>query len=184
MSTSLVGDSATEAALKRQSLERYEVVHVAAHGFADTKFPERAALVLLGDTAAGEDGLLQPREIAHYNLRARLVVLSACDTAVGPTLGQEGVVNLARAFLVAGAGAVMTSLWQVDDTLSAALMRAFYGNLVRGETLADALHLAKGELGQRFGAKASGTVGAFQLIGDGSQRLSMAAGLRATGAAD
>ena len=117
--------------------------------------------MLLGDARTGEDGLLQPREIARYNLHARLVVLSACDTAVGPTLGQEGVVNLARAFLVAGAGAVLTSLWQVDDTLSAALMRAFYGNLVRGETLADGLRLAKGELSQRFGAKASGTLAPF-----------------------
>lgn len=174
-STLLVGDAATEAALMRLPLGRYEVLHLATHGFADTKFPERAALVLLGDAGAGEDGLLQPREIARYNLNARLVVLSACDTAVGPTLGQEGVVNLARAFLVAGAGAVMTSLWPVDDTLSASLMRAFYGRLARGETLTEALRGAKAELGQRFGAKASGTVGAFQLIGDGSKGLSMGA---------
>jgi CHAT domain-containing protein len=174
-STLLVGDAATEAALKRQPLGRYEVLHLAAHGFADTKFPERAALVLLGDSTAGEDGLLQPREIARYNLNARLVVLSACDTAVGPTLGQEGVVNLARAFLVAGAGAVMTSLWPVDDTLAAALMRAFYGRLARGATLSEALRSAKSELGQRFGAKASRTLGAFQLMGDGSARLSVGA---------
>jgi CHAT domain-containing protein len=174
-STLLVGDAATEAALKRQPLGRYEVLHLAAHGFADTKFPERAALVLLGDAGAGEDGLLQPREIARYNLNARLVVLSACDTAVGPTLGQEGVANLARAFLVAGAGAVMTSLWPVDDTLSAALMRAFYGRLAHGETLTEALRGAKAELGQRFGAKGSGTLGAFQLIGDGSKGLRIGA---------
>ncbi|MGE3507257.1 MAG: CHAT domain-containing protein [Vicinamibacterales bacterium] len=181
----LVGDSATEAAWKRQPLERYEVLHLAAHGFADTKFPERAALVLLGDSQASEDGLLQPREIARYKLRARLVVLSACDTAVGPTLGQEGVVNLARAFLVAGAGAVMTSLWPVDDTLSAALMREFYGHLARGETLTEALRRAKSELGQRFGAKGEATFGAFQLIGDGSRRLSIGAGgPRATGGGD
>lgn len=181
----LLGDSATEAALKRQPLERYEILHLAAHGFADTKFPERAALVLLGDGQAGEDGLLQPREIARYNLRARLVVLSACDTAVGPTLGQEGVVNLARAFLVAGARAVMTSLWPVDDTLSSALMRAFYGHLARGETLTEALRRAKSELGQQFGAKALATFGAFQLVGDGSQRLSIGAGgARATGGGD
>ena len=172
-STLLVGDAATEAALKRQPLSRYEVLHLAAHGFADTKFPERAALVLLGDAGAGEDGLLQPREIARYNLNARLVVLSACDTAVGPTLGQEGVVNLARAFLVAGAGAVLTSLWPVDDTLSGALMGAFYGRLAHGETLTEALRSAKAELGQRFGAKASGTLGAFQLIGDGSKGLNI-----------
>lgn len=181
----LVGDSANEAALKREPLERYEVLHLAAHGFADTKFPERAALVLLGDAGTGEDGLLQPREIARYNLGARLVVLSACDTAVGPTLGQEGVVNLARAFLVAGAGAVMTSLWAVDDTLSAALMRTFYGHLARGRTFTEALRRAKAEIRQQFGAKASGTVGAFQLIGDGSQRLSTAAErARAAGGGD
>ena len=76
----------------------------------------------------------------------------------------------------------MTSLWAVDDTLSAALMREFYGHLARGETLTEALRRAKTELGQRFGAKAWGTFGAFQLVGDGSQRLSIGAGgTRATG---
>lgn len=79
----------------------------------------------------------------------------------------------------------MTSLWAVDDTLSTALMREFYGHLARGETLTEALRRAKTELGQRFGGKASGTLGAFQLIGDGSQRLSVGAGaVRATGGSD
>jgi len=54
-------------------------------------------------------------------------------------------------------------------------MRSFYGRLARGDTLTAALRSAKGELGQRFGAKASGTLGAFQLIGDGSKRLSVGA---------
>ncbi len=76
-------------------------------------------------------------------------------------------------------------LWPVDDNLSSALMRAFYGHLVRGETLIEALRRAKIELGQRFGAKSSGTLGAFQLIGDGSQRLRIGAGVaRATGGSD
>jgi CHAT domain-containing protein len=59
----LAGDAATETALKNEDLSRYEVLHLAAHGFADQKFPERAAIVLLSDPGAGEDGLLQPREI-------------------------------------------------------------------------------------------------------------------------
>ena len=59
-------------------------------------------------------------------LRARLVVLSACETAVGPTIGQEGVLNVARAFLVGGASSVMMTLWPVSDATSAALMRQFY----------------------------------------------------------
>ncbi len=120
-----VGDAATETALKHEDLSRYEVLHLAAHGFADQKFPERAAIVLLSDPGAGEDGLVQPREIANFGLGARLVVLSACETAVGATIGQEGVLNIARAFLVGGAGSVMMTLWPVSDATSAALMRQF-----------------------------------------------------------
>lgn len=174
-STVLVGQAATEARLKAEPLHQYQVLHLAAHGVADDKFPERTAVVLLGDAASGEDGLLQTREITGFRLRARLVVLSACDTAVGPLLGQEGVVNLARAFLVAGAGAVMTTLWPVADSQSAGLMRGFYGRLARGQALGEALHGAKADLVAQFGGAASSTVAAFQLSGDSQQRLTLAA---------
>src|SRR5207237_3867681 len=78
----LTGDRATESALKAQRLDTFDVLHFAVHAFADPKFPERAALVLLNDPATGDDGLLQPREIGQFRLNASLVVLSACDTAV------------------------------------------------------------------------------------------------------
>ena len=110
----LTGDQATESALKRQALRDFEILHFAVHGVVDPKFPERAALVLLNDAASGEDGLLQPREISGFALNAEVVVLSACDTAVGPTIGQEGVLNLARAFLLAGARSVVMTLWAVE----------------------------------------------------------------------
>jgi CHAT domain-containing protein len=63
-------------------------------------------------------GLLQPQEIGPFPLNAGVVVLSACDTAVGPTLGQEGVLNIARAFLLADARSVITTLWGVSDVTS------------------------------------------------------------------
>lgn len=85
----LVGDSATEAALKRQPLERYEILHVAAHGFADTKFPSVRRWSYLVTVRPAKTGFCRPGGIARYNLHARLVVLSACDTAVGPTLGRK-----------------------------------------------------------------------------------------------
>ncbi|MEO7275271.1 MAG: CHAT domain-containing protein [Vicinamibacterales bacterium] len=66
----LTGDAATEAALKSQDLSRFGILHFAAHPFADPKFPERAAIVLLNDVAAGQVGLLQPREIAQFRLQA------------------------------------------------------------------------------------------------------------------
>jgi CHAT domain-containing protein/tetratricopeptide (TPR) repeat protein len=169
----LAGEEATEAALKGAPLSRFEVIHLALHGFADPKNPERAASVLLSDPARGEDGLLQPREIARLRLNARLVVLSVCDTAVGPTIGQEGVLNLARAFILAGAGAVMTTLWTVNDAASAALMKRFYGRLATGEDMATALANAKRLVAEAFGPKMLPSLAAFQLVGDGTQRLTL-----------
>jgi CHAT domain-containing protein len=167
----LVGDAATETAIKNEDLSRYQVIHLAAHGFADQKFPERAAIVLMSDPRAGEDGLLQPREIARYGLHARLVVLSACETAVGPTIGQEGVLNVARAFLVGGARSVMMTLWPVSDATSAALMRQFYEHLAQGDDVSEALRASKRAVVERFGPESVATTAAFQIVGDGAQRL-------------
>ncbi len=149
----------------------FEVLHFAVHAFAEPKFPERAALVLLNDSATGEDGLLQPREIGQFRLNAGVVVLSACDTSVGPTLGQEGVLNIARAFLLAGAQSVVTTLWAVSDATSTALMRHFYENLTAGRDVAEALARAKDAVAEQLGADASASVAAFQLVGVGDQPI-------------
>ena len=103
----LLGPSATEAAFKAAGLSECRVIHLAVHGFADSTFPDRAALVLLSDRLAGEDGFLQASEIVQLRLDADLVILSACDTAVGPLRGQEGIANLSKAFLLAGARMVV-----------------------------------------------------------------------------
>jgi CHAT domain-containing protein len=167
----LTGDRATESALKAQDLGTFEVLHFAVHAFAEPKFPERAALVILSDPVTGDDGLLQPREIGQFRLNARVVVLSACDTSVGPTVGQEGVLNIARAFLLAGAQSVITTLWAVSDATSTTLMRRFYENLTAGRDVAEALTRAKQTVAEQLGADALPTVAAFQLVGVGDQRI-------------
>ncbi len=86
----LLGPEATEAAFKAQPLADFEIIHIAAHGIAAAKFPDRAALVLGRDPKSGEDGLLQVREIRDLNLTADPVTLSACDTGVGPLQGEAG----------------------------------------------------------------------------------------------
>ena len=165
------GDQATESMVKAQALGDFDVFHFAVHAFADPKFPGRAALVLLNDPATGDDGLLQPREIGQFRLNAGVVVLSACDTAVGPTLGQEGVLNIARAFLLAGARSVITTLWAVSDTTSTAVMRRFYEHLAAGEDVAGALARAKVAVVEQFGADARATTAAFQVVGVGDHRM-------------
>jgi CHAT domain-containing protein len=151
----LVGKEATESAFKKQPLDQFRILHLAVHGFADTQYPERSALVLAPDPKAGEDGLLQVREIIRLRLNAELTTLSACDSGLGKLQGQEGVSNLVEAFLVAGSKSVVASLWSVDDVSTSALMEDFYGQLARGESSASALRKAKLDLLAKFGDQLS-----------------------------
>ena len=92
-----------------------------------------------------DDGYLSAEEIQHLDLSAcELVVLSACETALGSARAGEGLMSLRRAFSVAGADSVISSLWKVDDQATAQLMKDFYTNLwAKGMSRADALHQAK-----------------------------------------
>jgi CHAT domain-containing protein len=165
----LLEDKATEAAFKAQPLSEFQIIHLAVHGLANAKFPDRAALVLGSSAASSEDGLLQVREIRDLPLRADLVTLSACDTGTGKLLGQEGIASLERAFLLAGAKSVIASLWPADDTFTIALMKRMYQHLAEGADKGMALRQAKLDLLKEFGNQALPVYWAgFTLVGDGS----------------
>ena len=152
--TLLLGANATESAFKRSPLADYRILHLAVHGFASTSDPNRAALVLAKDATAGEDGLLQAAEIVQLKLNADLVILSACDTAVGPVQGEEGIATLSRAFLLAGARTVISTLWSVDDAFSLFLMKQFYQHLAAHEPAPYALAGAKRDMLRKYGSAA------------------------------
>jgi CHAT domain-containing protein len=151
----LFGKDATETAFKKEPLDQFRVLHLAVHGFADTQYPERSALVLGTDPKSGDDGLLQVREIIRLRLNAELTTLSACDTGVGKLQGQEGVSSLVEAFLVAGSKSVVASLWSADDTFASALMNRFYLRLGLGEDTGSALRNAKLDLLAKYGEQVS-----------------------------
>jgi CHAT domain-containing protein/tetratricopeptide (TPR) repeat protein len=153
-STQLAGTNATEAAFKHADLERQDVIHLSVHAVTDESHPDRAALVLMSDPAVGEDGILQAREIMNLRLNADLVVLSACDTAAGRLLGEEGIGTLSRAFQLAGAHSIVSTLWSVDDTFSLNLMKRFYTRLDAAESIAEALTGAKRDLLHEYGDRA------------------------------
>ena len=150
----LIGSAGTEAAFKRTAATQFGIIHLAVHGYASTVERNRSALVLLRDSAAGEDGFLQASEIVQLPIRANLVVLSACDTAIGPVEGEEGIAALSQAFLLAGARSVVSTLWSIDDAFSLYLMRQFYKHLAAHETAATALTKAKRDILTKFGAAA------------------------------
>jgi CHAT domain-containing protein/tetratricopeptide (TPR) repeat protein len=153
--TLLLGSNATESAFKHADLAQYRVIHLAVHGFASAADPNRSALVLLSDPAAGEDGFLQASEIVQLHLNADLIVLSACDTAIGPEEGEEGIAALSRAFLLAGAKAVVSTLWSINDAYSLVVMKQFYRHLAAHEPPAEALSKAKRDTLQEFGPAAA-----------------------------
>jgi CHAT domain-containing protein len=112
---------------------------------------DHAALVLLDDPQSGEDGLLQAPEIAQLPLRADLVVLSACDTAIGKVQGQEGIETLAHSFVIAGARSVISTLWSIDDNFSLALIKQFYQHYRTTGSAAIALAQAKRDMLRQYG---------------------------------
>jgi CHAT domain-containing protein/tetratricopeptide (TPR) repeat protein len=168
----LLGKDATETAFKREPLDQFRVLHLAVHGFADTQYPERSALVLGTDPQSADDGLLQVREIIRLRLNAELTTLSACDTGVGKLQGQEGVSNLVEAFLAAGSKSVVASLWSADDTFASALMDRFYQRLGQGEDTSSALRNAKLDLLAKYGDQVSPFYwAAFIAVGEASTPL-------------
>lgn len=147
----LQGSTATETNLKRALKQEFGYIHLAVHAFSSDN-PDRASLVVLSDPPNGEDGFVQASEIVQMRLPARLVVLSACETDVGPIQGEEGISALSTAFLLAGARTVVSTLWPIDDQTSFVLMQAFYRHLGTGESSADSLAEAKRDLLANYGA--------------------------------
>ncbi len=138
----LSGADASERALKETPLERYGIISLATHAVVDEKQPERSA-ILLAPGFGDEDGLLQIREIPDLALDGQLVILSSCRSSSGRILGGEGAQSLSRAFLQAGAGAVLASLWPLEDREASVLFSHFSRALGRGESVAGALRTAQ-----------------------------------------
>lgn len=124
-----VGAEAREGVVKSKA-PKYEVLHFATHGLLDNRNPMFSYLMLA--QAAGdpnEDGLLEAREIVNMDLRAKLAVLSACQTARGRVGAGEGVIGMSWALFVAGVPTTVASQWPVDSTSTTSLMIDFHRRL-------------------------------------------------------
>ena len=125
--------AANRETVLKTDLSQFRIVHFATHGWLDSERPQLSGIVLSLVNERGErrEGFLRLHEIYNLNLSADLVVLSACQTGLGKTIGNEGVIGLARGFMYAGSSRVISSLWNVDDAATSELMRVFYQKLLR-----------------------------------------------------
>lgn len=145
-STVLLRNEATEEKSKALSPQN-DIIHFASHAELSEEDPLSSAILLAKD--GKEDGRLEVREIFGMDLKANLVVLSACETGLGKISSGDELVGLTRAFIYAGTPSVVASLWKVEDSSTAALMASFYKNLktmTKVEALRQAqLQLIRGE---------------------------------------
>ncbi len=161
-----LGDSATEANFHRQA-PGSEALLISAHAELDTANPDFSSIRLAGQGQTfATNGVLDLLEVYDLDLRqTRLVVLSGCDTGQGALTQGDDLVSLNRAFLNAGAGNVIATLWKVDDQSSALLVRRLFEHLRAGHSPADALRRAQVETREQYPHPYYWA--AFALTGDG-----------------
>jgi len=159
--------NASEENIKK--LHGPRILHIASHGFflSDQDLQDdlnrrgqslpiqlrdnpllRSGIALRGANARhsgdSDDGILTALEVAQLDLHGtELVVLSACDSAIGEVQNGDGVYGLRRALILAGAQTQVTSLWKVSDDATRTLMVDFYRRLLTGEGRSEALRHAQ-----------------------------------------
>jgi CHAT domain-containing protein len=113
-------------------LSQYQIVHFATHGLINNTHPELSGVVLslVDEKGRPQNGFLRLYDLYNLKLSADLVVLSACQTALGKEIRGEGLVGLTRGFMYAGAPRVVASLWQIDDRATAEFMKRFYEGML------------------------------------------------------
>ncbi|HEX3532004.1 MAG TPA: CHAT domain-containing tetratricopeptide repeat protein [Thermoanaerobaculia bacterium] len=130
----VLGREASRAAvLKSGALSDYRFLHFATHGLFATTDPGGGRLVLAQIDPRGRpeaNGFLHLADIYELDLRADLVVLSACQSALGREVRGEGMMGMTRGFFYAGAERVLVSLWNVNDQVTVEMMRRFYRGML------------------------------------------------------
>jgi CHAT domain-containing protein/Flp pilus assembly protein TadD len=137
-----IGDKCSESIFKKLAKE-FRIIHLATHFMVDDHDPLYSKIVLSEPNDENEDGFLQTFEIFDLQLNADLVVLSACNTALGKLSKGEGIIGASRAFLYAGVPSMVVSLWNVDDQATSMIMNNFYEYLGDGLNKSEALRLSK-----------------------------------------
>lgn len=126
----LLGAEATEKALRSQVGTGVDVLHFATHALYDPVYPLQSSLILTDGKQAVP---LTAERLFQEPLAGRLVVLSACETGMGRVIAGDDLLGLTRSFYLAGASAVMSSLWPVEDEATRMFMEVFHERASGGQ---------------------------------------------------
>lgn len=160
---------ANRATVLGEAIRDYRVLHLATHALLNNEHPELSGVVLSLVDASGQpqNGFLRLHELYNLKLGADLVVLSACQTALGSEMRGEGLQSVARGFMYSGASSVLATLWRVDDRATSEFMTRFYRQLLQQNlTPAAALKAAAADLAKDPRWRAPYYWAAFTLQGE------------------
>lgn len=149
--TLVLGANASRQTFLRGDFASYRILHFATHGFLNQQNPDLSGLVLslFDENRQAQNGFLRVIDLYSLRLNTDLVVLSACQTALGKEVDGEGIIGLTRGFMYAGASSVVSSLWKVEDAATAELMKRFYRAMLKeNQTPSAALRIAQNEMRQ------------------------------------
>jgi CHAT domain-containing protein len=164
------GNSALEGTIKSEA-PRFRILQFATHGILNDDSPMYSHIVLSqNNRSAAEDGLLEAWEMKDLDLKADMVILSACETARGKISNGEGVIGMSWAMFIAGTPTTVASQWKVESSSTTELMLEFHRQLLAKKKVskAEALRRASRKVMKMPGFQHPSYWAGFVLLGDGS----------------
>ena len=143
----LEGEKAKESVFKKEA-GRYDIIHLAMHTMVNDKYPMQSTLIFSPESAdsadsSSDDRYLKTYEVYGIPLKAKMVVLSSCNTGSGLLSSGEGILSMARGFIYSGSKSVVMSMWEIDDRSGTEIVKMFYRNLKDGDSKSRALRKAR-----------------------------------------
>ena len=163
------GNEATESNFGK-ALKTNNILHLAMHSVTDSSDSDYSYLLFANASDSLNDGKLFSYEISLRKTKTPMVVLSACNSGTGTLFHGEGIMSLARSFILAGAASVIKTGWEINDETSAELISGFYYHLSRGLSKDEALQRSKLDFMEKNPPAYSNPYywASYQLLGDDS----------------
>lgn len=143
MGGKLFENTAAKESVYKEESGKYDIIHLAMHTLLNDKDPMRSTLIFSKGNDSLEDGYLKTYEIYGIPLKAKMVVLSSCNTGNGLLYSGEGILSLARGFIYSGSQSVVMSMWEIEDKSGTEIVEMFYKNLKKGYSKSVALKKAR-----------------------------------------
>jgi CHAT domain-containing protein len=135
-------EDAKESVFKAES-GKYDIIHLAMHTVLNDKDPMYSTLIFSPEDDSVDDSYLKTYEVYGIPLKAKMVVLSSCNTGTGFLYSGEGILSLARGFIYSGGQSVVMSMWEIEDRSGTEIVKMFYKNLIKGNSKSMALRKAR-----------------------------------------